>query len=702
MPRLVLGRDFLTSYGQLPKDTQKKVDKFIDLFRNHTGAGISLEKPQAIADDRARTVRIDRFWRGVVAALGGARDTYVLFDVLPHDDAYVWCERNRFDVNPATGAFEVQDVRALDDFATAQESTAGEDRPLLAGIPDKHLTQLGIPETVIPLVRTLDSEEELEALAALLPETQADALLGLAAGMSPETIYAELVAGESPGAVDTEDLAAAAERPASSGMFYVVQSAEELQDVLNKPFDLWRVFLHPSQRRLAYRERFAGPAKVTGGAGTGKTVVAMHRAKYLAERLTSPGQQILLTTFTINLADNLRRSFRDLAGPAADRVEVDNVDAVAYRVIQEAEGKRPQIVTETESLWRQAAAAAGVAGLEPAFLEGEYENVILAQDHRDRQAYFKARRSGQGVSLDRRARAEVWAAVEAFEAQLRASGARTFLQLARDAADHLAASGPKYRHIVIDEAQDLHPLQWRMLRALAPEADNDLFLVGDSHQRIYDRRVSLRHLGIHVVGRSYRLRLNYRTTEEILRWSIGLLTGETFDDLDAGRDSLAGYRSAFHGPQPDVVGHTNRNDELAGLADAVQSWMNHGLSANDIGVAARTRRLAVEAAKRLRAAGLPTVDLREGGDDDGIRVGTMHRMKGLEFRAVAVAGADAGNVPLKYAICDAEADPVQHRRDLQRERCLLFVACTRARDMLHVSWAGEPSPFLLPHLVASS
>lgn len=695
MAKLILGRDFLPSYGQLPKDTQKKVAKLVETFEHHTGAGINLEKPNAIADPRARTVRVDQFWRGVVAALGGQEDEYVLVDVMAHDDAYAWCERNVFEVNPATGALEIQDIRALKDFGAGRAEPEPAQQPLLANIPDKSFTQLGISEQVIPLIRTVDGEVELEALAALLPERQADALLGLAAGLAPETIYAELVADDPPEAVDTEDLAAAAGRAASGGMFYVVQDAADLQELLNKPFDLWRLFLHPSQRRLAYKPVFNGPVKVTGGAGTGKTVVAMHRAKFLAEH-AAPDERVLLTTFTKNLSASLEAAFKELAPDIAERVEVTNVDSLAHHIVREAEGRLPRVEPRVDAHWKAAANDAGVLDLPPEFLAAEYEHVILGQDLRDRQDYFKAQRAGQGVPLDRRARARVWAAVEAFGERLRRGGTRTFLQMARDAADHLVSQGPMFRHVVIDEAQDLHSQQWRMLRALAPEAPNDLFLVGDSHQRIYDRHVSLRSLGIHVVGRSHRLRLNYRTTDEILRWSLALLKGQSFDDLDAGADVLVGYRSTFHGPPPETAGFQHRQEECAALAREVKKWLADGLLPENVGVAARTNRIADEVAKHLGAQGVEITELGRETEGAGVRVGTMHRMKGLEFRAVAVVGAEEGTIPLPLAVCDATRDPAQHDRDMRRERSLLYVACTRARDLLRVSWTGKPSPFI-PH-----
>lgn len=233
-----------------------------------------------------------------------------------------------------------------------------------------------------------------------------------------------------------------------------------------------------------------------------------------------------------------------------------------------------------------------------------------------------------------------------------------------------------------------------MLRALVASDQNDLFLVGDTHQRIYDNRVSLSKVGIEVRGRSHRLRINYRTTHEILNWALGLLTGETFDDLDDGTETLAGYRSTFHGPPPELVGYKTRAEEIAGLVEAVKGWIAGGLDPGDIGIAARTNAALSTAESELRAAGVPARLLSDSKEPGSVAIGTMHRMKGMEFRAVAIIDAGANQIPLPAAWTRASVDELQHRHDLQRERCLLYVACTRARDSLRVTASGT-----LSHLI---
>jgi superfamily I DNA/RNA helicase len=249
-----------------------------------------------------------------------------------------------------------------------------------------------------------------------------------------------------------------------------------------------------------------------------------------------------------------------------------------------------------------------------------------------------------------------------------------------------------FRHVVVDEMQDLHPAQWRLLRAPVAVAPDDLFLTGDPHQRIYGNHVGLRTVGVGVAGRSGRLRINYRTSAEILRWSMGVLGDIAIADLDDGLDSLAGYRSTLHGAEPELVGASSQAQEAEDLALALEQWHDDGVSWSDMVVVARTRWIAQRTARELNRHGVRTTDLTwRAAPAHAVRVGTMHAMKGLEFRCVAVVGAGSAAVPLPQAVTPPSEDPVRHALDVQQERCLLFVACTRARERLRVSWSGARS-----------
>jgi superfamily I DNA/RNA helicase len=443
---------------------------------------------------------------------------------------------------------------------------------------------------------------------------------------------------------------------------------------------------------------------VTGGAGTGKTVTALHRAAHLARHAseelfaTEEARSVLLTTFTRNLADALKTQFDLLvdSGDVRRQVEILNVDRLAYRLAEQSRGTRPAIIDNKDlsDLWAAAAAKAGLP-FAPTFLIREWEQVILAQDLRAESEYLTCSRAGQGMPLGKAQRRRVWQLAQQVESELSAMGRSTFLQLANEAARFLRVSSrPPYRHVIIDEAQDLHPAEWRLLRAAVPVGPDDMFIVGDAHQRIYDNHVSLAKVGINVRGRSRRLTVNYRTTQEILALAVPALGKAPISGLDDEADSLAGYRSPLHGRRPEVHAAVSRDAELAALAERVRGWIDDGIEPHAIGVAARSGYLVKQAAEALEAAGIATMSLTAKSRKEAVRVGTMHGMKGLEFQAVALFGVAEGNVPAPASITPAGDDPVAHAQDLQRERCLLFVACTRARDHLYVSYSGSPSPFL--------
>jgi len=743
MPSLGFHRDFMKEFAGLERHVQKRVVEALDKFEHNSAAGAHLEKLNHGRDARLKTMRIDKFYRGVVLAPEQG-SSFLLLKVLPHDDAIDWALTHRASLNAATQGIEIRDDLALERLSDGLRKTAvgsPATAALLAHVSDADLRRLGIDEAVLVLSRQIHSEELLDSTRPFLPEHQYDVLCGLAAGMSPEQVWQEVVqvqlaAGQEAEAAALaangdvpDDLTAAMNR--AQGRIALVSGPAELMELLERPFDTWRIFLHPSQRRIAYRASFSGPARVAGGPGTGKTVVALHRAAHLAARLPNdaPDGAILLTTFTRDLAAELERSIRLLVTDPEQsrRIRVVNVDAFAYEVVREQRGKtKLNILTDQREIaarWSRAAKRLNL-NLTDAFLDQEWRHVFLAQDLQSAESYLKASRAGRGAALGPLQRGRVWRAVEAFTAEVRQEDRYTVLQLNAAAARILnsgAAAGKqrRFRHVVVDEAQDLHPAQWRLLRAAVADGADDLFLAGDTHQRIYGNKVSLRSLGIPVAGRSFQLRINYRSTHEIAAWALSLLTRRPGgvssadaldtaiktppadqplfpDDMDGGLEGLDGYRSTFHGAKPLTQGYPNKAEELQGLACAIGDWIAAGVEPGEIGVGVRFVQLGRDLAAVLKRRGIDAVVLTGDtvADGAGVRIGTMHRMKGLEFRCMAVAGVSEGIVPMRTALTAVEIDAQQHREDLQTELGLLFVASTRAREVLRVSWHGDPSSFL--------
>lgn len=710
MTTLAVSKDLFSRMAKLDAVVRSRVTELASKCQQMSiqdlreSKGLHLEPYVNQRDPRARTIRLGDNHRGIVM-VPDRSETIVLVDVLTHEEADRWMVNNEFRVNAATGAFEIVDVAGLGELLeTRPEAPVVEAQQLLyAHRADKDFTALGVDGDLLPLLRVLADEDQLLPLLAMIPPGQADALMALIGQDTVEDIYVELAGRETIPEIGPDDVDTAISTPASQAGFHVLTGDTDLAEMLAKPLAVWRTYLHPSQRDAAYRATYNGPVRVTGGAGTGKTVVAMHRAKALVDALDEPaGRPILFTTFTRNLAQAIERELVTLGGSdLADRVEVLNIDRLSRQVVQDAEGAAPGVAQGDglRAIWQDAVDELGFDYSVP-FLIQEWEQVILAQGIDSRDDYLQTSRAGRGVPLDRKDRARVWKIVEAATGTMTRRRQRTYLQIAADAAGYLAADPVKpYQHVIVDEGQDLHETQWRLIRAAVAEGPNDLFIVGDSHQRIYDRRSSLSKVGINIRGRSRRLRINYRTTHEILGWALAVLGEGDFDDLDAGQDphGTAEYHSYLHGEYPVVAGFSTPAEMATALAAQVSEWVADGIDESTIAVALPTKDGFALVEQALRAAGLRSFklgkDLKFG---EGVAIGTMHRMKGLEYVAVAVAGAGADQLPNPKAIAAVAGDPAETARELQRERCLLYVASTRARELLWVGYAGRPSPFLPP------
>ena len=594
MARLAIAKGFLAEYAKLEKNVQSSVESAIAKFAEHTHAGLHLEKLHHSRDERIRTIRVDSFWRGVVLAPESG-DTYCLITVLPHDKANAYATSHRFSVNQALGVLEVRDEEAIQQLRPSLQAVAGPDeKRLFADVSDADLARLGVDTQVLPLIRLLTSDAHLEAMQTMLPDAQYAALYSLACGMTVEETWAEvaqlLPAETPPDRVDPDDLVSAMER--TPGQVAFVSGQEELQRILAHPFAAWRTFLHPSQRKIALKESYAGPAQVTGGAGTGKTVTALHRAAFLAARtkkslpagqgaaLGHPEAPILLTTFTRNLAEALDAALALLIQDAdvRSRIEVLNVDRLAYSIVKQARGA-PAIADDRalRTMWAETAADAELS-FSASFLQHEWEQVILAQDLHTEQAYLTCLRTGRGRPLNKTQRRQVWQAAQYVTARLAAAHKSTHLQLANEATHLLReALVARYQHVIVDEAQDLHPAQWRLLRAAVPEGSNDLFIASDPHQRIYDNRVSLTSLGIQVRGRSRRLTMNYRTTQEILAWTVPLL-GPDPSHRPGWRSRLFDWLPVSHArpAPPDPQGwHPGRRTHRSSGTDSRMAGQRH-------------------------------------------------------------------------------------------------------------------------------
>ena len=666
-------------------------DFMMKLNSDPDGGGLDLKMPQGVADRRVRTARVDQNFRAVLFAL--PPDLLVMAAIKPHDEAYDFAKTIRLDINPANGAMELiaeQTIaRAVKEFAEKPQIA---DAPQVLPYAASDLVELGIRRDVAEQAVRLSNEGELLELVDHLPEWQQQALLDLATGKSIADVRQDYGVGVEPTQNPVQSLGRAVTRMA----FVTIQDDDELRRMVEGDFEAWRTFLHPQQRMLAERPVYNGPFRLAGGAGTGKTVVALHRAVHLAQK---PGARVLLCTFNRTLAAILQAQLHRLASAeVAARIEVLGVDQAVNRAVREHDGDlpRPAESRTQERLWEDAAASSDVpadlAGvLTPEFLAAEFRAVMLGMPALTKDNYLAAKRPGRGVGLNRLRRLAVWRVVEEFRRALDAERLTTFELLAARAAE---VAQCRYDHVVVDEGQDLHGGHWRFLRALVAPGPNDLFICEDAYQRIYGDRLVLSRYGIQTRGRSRRLTLNYRSSRENLQFTLGVISGAEVLDSDGDPETVAGYRAAFDGPTPTTKGFTSPADEAAFLATTVQDWVAGGVAAATIGVLVRRHADQERARQALQSAGISVEVLGPNPQSraSAVVVTTMHRAKGMEFSRVVVFGVEAGVVPLKFVVDQVpEADqPIV----LGRERSLLYVACSRARDELVITWSGTPSPFL--------
>ncbi|MEO3777275.1 UvrD-helicase domain-containing protein [Micromonospora sp. B11E3] len=695
------------------------VYEFMHKFRhNPENPGLNLKSLNG--DSRLMSARVNRDYRALLLHI--AERDYLLVAVKHRGEVYDDLTRYAYRINRVTGGIEVVDLAPVGDSIVGRvvppdPDPAPAQKPLFDAYTDAQLLELGVSEPLLPQIRELTTEAELLELLDRAPQLTTDVLFALFDGTPYDEVLKQVtdpVRAEDP--VDPEDFEAAVERPATQ----VTSDDEALQAMLGEAFERWQIFLHPTQRKLV-EHRYKGPARVGGGPGTGKTIVALHRVAHLARQLP-PGSDrpILLTTFNRNLAADLRTRLLALGGQElVARVDIVNIDRLASRVVTEAKaggGRKVVDDNQVPELWSEFLLETGESGWGAEFLAAEWNQVILGQVLNSRAEYFRARRPNRGRTLTRIERDQIWQLTERFTTWLEARGVWTWRQIAQRAArlemDRAAtgasASGesssggfyrPRYRHVVVDEAQDLSAAHWKMLRAMVAPGPDDMFLTGDTHQRIYDNHVTLGSLGINIRGRSSRLTLSYRTTRQILADALQIMTGEVYDDLDGGEEDLAGYRSLLRGGRPVFRGAATWAQERDLIAAQLRDWGNP--IDGSVAICVPTRELAAEVISRLEADGLPVVEIGPDGprQPDGVHVGTMHRFKGLEYQRMIIAGVSDGLVPRQMISRYRDSDPKRYQRERQRDRSLLFVAATRPRDELAVFWHGTPSPFLTSRLV---
>jgi mRNA-degrading endonuclease RelE of RelBE toxin-antitoxin system len=675
---------FVDSLSKLNNEDQKAVKTTVfDLQVNPSSPGMSFHKLDRVQDPKFASVRVSSDIRLIVHQSKGS---LLICYVGHHDNAYHWAERRKLETHPTTGAAQLVEIRE-----TVQEiiipNYVTEDRPkprLFAKTSDEALLGYGVPLEWLEDVRAATDDNYLE-LADHLPAEAAEALLEIAIGGSAPRTAPVHVPVSNP-----------FEHPDAMRRFRVMSDTEELARALEYPWEKWTVFLHPEQRRFAIAD-YNGPARVSGSAGTGKTVVALHRAVHLAKN--NPNSRVLLVTFSETLANTLRTKLRTLIHNQphlGEQIEVYAMNAIGERLYNSNIGKVHVASPETiHSLLIESAAKVSGHSFSHHFLSTEWEQVVDAWQLKDWEAYRDVPRLGRKTRLPENRKEVLWKIFEQVISALKSQGLITYAGIFNGLATHYQSSQhPPFDFIVVDEAQDINVPQLKFLASLSGNRPNGLFFAGDLGQRIFQQPFSWKSLGVDVRGRSKTLRINYRTSHQI-RMQADKLLGPELADVDGLAETRKGTVSVFNGPIPTIETFDTSESEIEAVAAWLKERLDNGLHPEEIGVFVRSESQLSRAKAALDAAELTYKILDQKVDTafGSVSLCTMHLAKGLEFRAVAVMACDDEVIPLQERI-----ETVTDESDLEEvyntERHLLYVACTRTRDHLLVTSVNPASEFL--------
>lgn len=697
---------FTDSLSRLTADEQKaiKITAF-DLQQNPASPGLKFHRIEKSKDKHFWSVRVGSDLRLIVHK---TESSFLLCYADHHDKAYQWAERRRLETHPSTGAAQWVEIRerVVEQVTSVPTPapTARAKRLLFKGLTDQDLLAYGVPADWLADVKQAD-EDSLLSLAEHLPAEAAEALLELATGGKPQVAAVAQTADPF-------------SHPDAQRRFRVMNDLEELEQALNYPWEKWSIFLHPSQQQFVARD-FNGAARVSGSAGTGKTIVALHRAVTLAR--LNPDARVWLTTFSEPLANALRNKMNCLISHQprlAERLEVVDMYGMGRRLMERLRDKskpKPRMATAGDvrtAVNDALEAVKAVKAQQPDallsrfnlnFVLGEWNDVVDAWQLASWDAYRDVKRLGRKTRLSEAQRLALWQVFEGVQTRLAADNLMTQASLFTDLAGKLSQlKHPPFEYVVVDEAQDVSVSQLRMLAAMAgvaPEGTgtirpNGLFFAGDLGQRIFQQPFSWKTLGVDVRGRSRTLNINYRTSHQI-RQQADRLLGPEVSDMDGNTETRRGTVSVFNGPAPFIESFVDEEAERNGVAEWIRDLLEHGFAAHEIGVIVRSEMQLERASAALDAAGLPHRLLDEHVETapGEASLCTMHLAKGLEFRAVVVMACDDDVLPLQARI-ESVMDDADLEEIYNTERHLLYVACTRARDRLMVSSVAPASEFV--------
>lgn len=695
--RFAITRELLTALSKATNEQKQAFAIFTNSFRMGRPfdylplAGVSAYERIPLANDLNVVIRRNEdmhlvLWLGTLAS------------------SEQWAAVHKCEINKETGALQIYQVAASDSVTDAATPKAG----IFDALSDGELLAIGLPKELLAEVRAVTSESSLEAIQKLIPENVYEALTWYMQGeewLHIKEAYSEAYADET--AVVPTSLG-----NLDTGRFHIVTSDEELRSIMDKPLAQWRVFLHPIQKRIVDKA-WHGAALITGGAGTGKTVAAIHRARHLV-RLPDwkESDKLLFTTFTKNLALDIEQLLKQICTrDEMKRIQVQNIDAWLATYIRQHGANKSIVYPGKENgvyencwtdAWNSFDQPEGLNRSE-GFYRSEFEEVVLPQHCMTSHDYIFADRKGRGKVLSRLQRKAIWPLFEDMRLQLQLQDAMTVEDAALFATKDIAKNHTNgiYRAVIADEIQDFKPDMLKLLRALATEVkklnepiEGDLFLTGDAHQRIYGKPVAFSSCGIEIRGRSKKLRLNYRTTDEIRKVADAIYEGIRIDNMDGDAEALTGYAALRHGAFPEAHLAKNFSEEIGWICTQINALKEAGYVTQDMCVVVRTNDLTKKYTQDLKAQGIAVHPISRNRPDnpdiEGVRIATMHRIKGLEFKVVFIAGMDLDI----FSSPELTDDLQPNKACILLEKSLFYVASSRACDLLFLSTSNQKSKIL--------
>jgi len=697
--KLLFYDKFFDSLIDLPRGIQKKVVDFQKKFReNSKSAGIHLEPILSFKDGSLRSARIDQTYRAIIKVpeLG---ETYFLLWVDHHDRAYEWATNKVFQWNENTQSMQVFTAPEVleKEIKPDQETQTKDFKKLFSHYSDGELLKVGVPEVLLPSIRIIENLDGLEKIEKFLPQDTFENLFYLADGASIEQLIFEIEEGKTE-AVSKEEQLGSINNQRS---FIELTDDELFNEILEGNLKKWKYYLHPSQRKLV-NGTFTGTVKVSGGAGTGKTVAALHRMKFLAQN-KKDGEKILFTTYTRALTENLKKLAIELEIDMKG-ITISNIDALAFDLVRDLSLIKHDYkvfgihsIRNPEEIWEEILSPE-LSAFDQEFLSREYDDVVLYHDVKDLGEYLKAPRIGRGKAISRTQRKDIWNLVEKYnkaKANYRYYHKEELYNLL---VNFLKTNDTKaFDYVLVDELQDFSNVELRVIRSLVPEKANDLFLVGDPLQKIYDKRINFSQAGINIRGKkSRRLRINYRTTEEIKKLALAIINDEHYDNFDGQEEEKGGYVSLFHGKQPQYTVFHSKNQETDFVIREIELLLEGGYKAEEITISSRTKNGLKDFKSAFHLKNIPYTEYEHGskvGHQDGVNLLTFHNIKGLEFKQVFLVDINNRTCPKYFEAYDTFSDS-EKSAYLKNEKSLLYVAVSRAIQRVELTGIGKKSDLI--------